>query len=1468
MGLARLLVFERLPGPNDRDAYLAKRRDERGRPPLPWNYWSRKQLAGNIKDSQPDDIAEWVAEDDVSNYHTFTVPYGPKYNAKRIERLLFTKDLLLNAEWNRPRDRETNLHRHPAFFGSVNDVIHDCCGFCPEPITDEDLAAAAEESKVFVSGSVSFIKDNPGRQEIGSFYPITSDDWTKMAYVGNTARLCQAIVDGDLEHVEDWCEQEDADVNRRDHTGRTPLQLAAMSGTSEIVQCLIDHGARLVARLVDGFTALHIAARRGNTAIVKALLEKSEANEEEEARKEDLKKGARHVPKAAEKKYQIPAFSDLKTSEESDDVEDDLMDDSESDFDRMTDGSFVKLPGPNEDTGVPDADNDDEPDVYDVNVLAWDCPFSPLHLAISAGHPEVIELLVSKFGANVLLPVKIVNEFDKRPRAAILTLVLALRLPLLKALETTEMLLRLGASSAQADMNGISALEYIVNTGKTEILDLLLKYDEPAAKRAITHLSIRCPTYDTEVTTPLLKAIQGRHLSMIYKLLEQGAEHKIQREAFVHAYHRTYEHASQDPDDMKKAYEVSVEQPIIQAAKNDLPNVVQKLLDHGADMNSLLRYAYQRMHNTWTPSNMELMSLLDIVQDKLRQLRQQSAEKETMLEPPAPLEPDDVYLQGLHKGTYRYWVAKKDLVQARSLHQFQMKSYHDSLKEPETPQGTNEKKAAGRKLLAEYEALEKALLAREAKTFKQMYPDNQAEENISRHEDATQRMQDETNVPYSTVHKFLVPHLTQAKIDGYHRLFQAAWEGNIPAVKTVTLGTWGGNNKPLQIAVKDFRGFSPFSIAVVRGHLNLARVILEIATVQYQPNDKKDRLRYTIEHDNDSQDLSEGYCDSDHVNVISELVDDVFTIDDIDELADEIRSKVPPAELLNWHAGFWRALDEAEDDIAGKDCLMLDQLDTNRWVANGLETSWTYFNTVYDIESSRCRCSLIRFAIAKNDARMLQFLTEIGNDLAKSKADDDGPQVATCSKSDFDFALRLGRTEMIGHLVAMTGASIPLQKLVETSGLTVQEQPKYYQGLSVYGKKRKDWADQGRGITRNQVGQGPPPLLLATFQGNLESMEYFLGDAPLRRYQEFAAANKDDIRIQTLSRAEGGLDKVLSAWLGARNDLAIHVAVMSKPRKDGSNPCLDFLIRVMPENIDKKSSSGTTPLQLAFQLNRLYTAKTLIAAGANQATRNRMGENLIHSIVQANRSHPSLLRTALAMLDQSLIATMLIERCASPGLGSLTPLALWIHTHRDTDSSTNQEILQTLLAHSQGADLGILDGAGDYPLNLLLKREYSDITESVINYKSSLLHKENAMGITPLENADNAFLQQWMIDPPSVSNNIQLTSTVNRCPADFLPENENKIVERAALRNWRMIHQKAVELGAQGKRQLVSLFDANEVARGFMERHRDEAVREKRHEKRDEVEKWMDEAEGFEKCDLQAFEREFGGTEKKGEGDL
>lgn len=180
-GLARLLILEKLPNSQDRDNYANRRRRERGRPEV--NLYRRqfRGLRGDIKNEHEEDVAEWIEQDEISDYHTFTIPYGSNFNARKIEKLLYTKDLLLNAEWNKPKDREVHLHRHPAFFGRAEDVFGDCCGYCPKAITEDELEVLEKEEKLYVSGPIAFLRDNPGRQSIGSFNPINDQDWTEMA---------------------------------------------------------------------------------------------------------------------------------------------------------------------------------------------------------------------------------------------------------------------------------------------------------------------------------------------------------------------------------------------------------------------------------------------------------------------------------------------------------------------------------------------------------------------------------------------------------------------------------------------------------------------------------------------------------------------------------------------------------------------------------------------------------------------------------------------------------------------------------------------------------------------------------------------------------------------------------------------------------------------------------------------------------------------------------------------------------------------------------------------------------------------------------------------------------------------------------------------------------------------------------------------------------------------------------------
>jgi len=61
-------------------------------------------------------------------------------------------------------------------------------------------------------------------------------------------------------------------LNEKDYAGRTPLCLVAQVGDTETVEFLLQHGASINGMCKYGFTALHLAAEKGNERAAKLLL--------------------------------------------------------------------------------------------------------------------------------------------------------------------------------------------------------------------------------------------------------------------------------------------------------------------------------------------------------------------------------------------------------------------------------------------------------------------------------------------------------------------------------------------------------------------------------------------------------------------------------------------------------------------------------------------------------------------------------------------------------------------------------------------------------------------------------------------------------------------------------------------------------------------------------------------------------------------------------------------------------------------------------------------------------------------------------------------------------------------------------------------------------------------------------------------------------------------------------------------
>ena len=251
-------------------------------------------------------------------------------------------------------------------------------------------------------------------------------------------------------------------------------------------------------------------------------------------------------------------------------------------------------------------------------------------------------------------------------------------------------------------------------------------------------------------------------------------------------------------------------------------------------------------------------------------------------------------------------------------------------------------------------------------------------------------------------------------------------------------------------------------------------------------------------------------------------------------------------------------------------------------------------------------------------------------------------------------------------------------------------------------------------------------------------------------------------------------------------------------------------------------------MHVAFDTGNIPAIKLLLAAGCNQRTRDSDGQNLVHSIYRnAKPDRVEVFKCLVGLLNPDLVPLLLLERCQAPAPGALTPLAL--HVHRCNIRQLHppdRKLYTAMMEVSKGKDLRILDGAGDLVIHVDV-RARSPRAISWATYDPSLLFRENATGITPLEFLETNSLQTLVerapvLKPSSQYENErshrlldQQTCVFSRHEAASLQtENEeentniNVVTEDTVFDNLRRLAKQHSRC-----RVLVSVLDANEVAK-------------------------------------------------------
>lgn len=258
----------------------------------------------------------------------------------------------------------------------------------------------------------------------------------------------------------------------------------------------------------------------------------------------------------------------------------------------------------------------------------------------------------------------------------------------------------------------------------------------------------------------------------------------------------------------------------------------------------------------------------------------------------------------------------------------------------------------------------------------------------------------------------------------------AAWLGQIEQIKSLTLQGWGSNQdqSPLKVTISDADGNSPFSLAFLRGHHQVAQCILDIVAAQWSPKDEKLRYKMQSEDRDDDEDTynsEQDYRsdDDDHEpRIVSERIDKTFTIDNVGQVSMLVKSHIKPITII-----------------------------TNQYQTVKIKEG--------NFQAVSGKRTLLQHALDMEDSTGLKFLLDMAQLFAAQKlpGDDDVEESGgnfTFPHDDFLWALQNGKTQLLGLIIKRTGAGIPLDHLVKKSGVEMKEKPRYYQGLTVYGKKR------------------------------------------------------------------------------------------------------------------------------------------------------------------------------------------------------------------------------------------------------------------------------------------------------------------------------------------------------------------------------------------------------------------------------
>lgn len=337
------------------------------------------------------------------------------------------------------------------------------------------------------------------------------------------------------------------------------------------------------------------------------------------------------------------------------------------------------------------------------------------------------------------------------------------------------LLLNRGATSSQAENNGVTAFHRFIQSGQMEMIDTLFAQNQAGVRSAINHLVFAGYSWNTDVIAPLHTAIEHGDPILILRLLEAGAKSEIDFETWLKAAKVSPTQSSQlqhrDLEANKRSWR-QMEQPLITAIRQGHIEAAMQILEAGANPSQLTPRTESMLHNEYQRRHTKGQSALDLVTSAIKGLKKNKSQGLQLQKRPEKQPGLDEYLEKheLQAGTYSQWVVSQDVKYRQNNFQKSVQSYEEQKSQREDREQVEENKRQEvlAEILADFQKLYEALLTRGAKTFAEQYPDIKTDDNNrNNYPYGSNSSKSEIN-PYKYVFNFRYDKdMTDSRRDGY-----------------------------------------------------------------------------------------------------------------------------------------------------------------------------------------------------------------------------------------------------------------------------------------------------------------------------------------------------------------------------------------------------------------------------------------------------------------------------------------------------------------------------------------------------------------------------------------------------------------------------------------------------------------------------------------------------------------------------